>query len=114
MQQSQADPKFSPEPAVIVVLILFSVFMAIAFLNAKLHALKSVGWRKWRWSFHSRGSRRASHATEETMLRLEERLSMSSTDYTGHIIPCIKGGAVQIHEQIGKVRPSLGGGLNLI
>ena len=68
---------------------------------------QTVGWRKWRWSFNSRLSRRTSHATEETMLRLEERLSMSSSDYTGHIIPCIEGGAVQIHEQIGKVRPFL-------
>ncbi|VDM52664.1 unnamed protein product [Angiostrongylus costaricensis] len=49
------------------------------------------------------GSRRASRVTEETLLRLEER-SLSSSDYSGQLIPFINMGSIQIHECIGKIR----------
>ncbi|CAI4233322.1 unnamed protein product [Auanema sp. JU1783] len=48
------------------------------------------------------GGRRASLSTEETMLRLEERASLSSSDYSGQIIPSINGASIKIHERIGK------------
>ncbi|VDL74627.1 unnamed protein product [Nippostrongylus brasiliensis] len=47
-------------------------------------------------------SRRTSRVTEETLLRLEERSSLSSSDYTNQIIPFIDLGTIQIHECIGK------------
>ncbi|KJH46631.1 protein tyrosine kinase [Dictyocaulus viviparus] len=48
------------------------------------------------------GSRRTSRVTEETLLRLEERSSLSSSDYSGQVIPFINLGSIQIHECIGK------------
>ncbi|RCN41568.1 hypothetical protein ANCCAN_12470 [Ancylostoma caninum] len=48
-------------------------------------------------------SRRTSRVTEETLLRLEERSSLSSSDYSGQLIPFIDLGTIQIHERIGKV-----------
>ncbi|KAL6725158.1 hypothetical protein Aduo_019969 [Ancylostoma duodenale] len=47
-------------------------------------------------------SRRTSRVTEETLLRLEERSSLSSSDYSGQLIPFIDLGTIQIHERIGK------------
>ncbi|PIO59578.1 hypothetical protein TELCIR_18957 [Teladorsagia circumcincta] len=47
-------------------------------------------------------SRRTSRVTEETLLRLEERSSLSSSDYSGQIIPFIELGTIRIHECIGK------------
>lgn len=47
-------------------------------------------------------SRRTSRVTEETLLRLEERSSLSSSDYSNQIIPFIELGTIQIHECIGK------------
>nr|CDJ89740.1 Tyrosine protein kinase domain containing protein [Haemonchus contortus] len=47
-------------------------------------------------------SRRTSRVTEETLLRLEERSSLTSSDYSGQIIPFIELGTIRIHECIGK------------
>ncbi|KHJ87438.1 protein tyrosine kinase, partial [Oesophagostomum dentatum] len=52
-------------------------------------------------------SRRTSRVTEETLLRLEERSSLSSSDYSGQLIPFIDLGTIQIHEKIGKQQSSL-------
>uniref|UniRef100_A0A1I7URT3 Protein kinase domain-containing protein n=1 Tax=Caenorhabditis tropicalis TaxID=1561998 RepID=A0A1I7URT3_9PELO len=46
-------------------------------------------------------SRRASHETEETLLRLEERVSLAS-DYTNMTIQFIEMGEIEIHEMLGK------------
>ncbi|CAJ0935134.1 unnamed protein product, partial [Mesorhabditis belari] len=49
-----------------------------------------------------RRTSRATEATEETTLRMEERGSLCVSDYTGHLIPVISLGNVQIKEKIGQ------------
>ncbi|CAJ0583832.1 unnamed protein product, partial [Mesorhabditis spiculigera] len=49
-----------------------------------------------------RRTSRATEATEETNLRMEERGSLCVSDYTGHLIPVISLGNIQIKEKIGQ------------
>ncbi|KAJ1372597.1 hypothetical protein KIN20_034788 [Parelaphostrongylus tenuis] len=87
-------------------LILFFITPVILIIVLRLRVMqicctKSILLRK-RTTRSSIGSRRASRVTEETLLRLEERSSLSSSDYSGQLIPFINLGSIQIHECIGK------------
>ncbi|VDN23168.1 unnamed protein product [Cylicostephanus goldi] len=63
---------------------------------------KKISFLRDKASLHHVISRRTSRVTEETLLRLEERSSLSSSDYSGQIIPFIELGTIQVHEKIGK------------
>ncbi|KAE9413548.1 hypothetical protein Angca_009368 [Angiostrongylus cantonensis] len=93
-------------PMIASLLILFFVAPALLIILLRLRVMqncctKLILQRK-KTIRNSIESRRASRITEETLLRLEERSSLSSSDYSGQLIPFINLGSIQIHECIGK------------
>uniref|UniRef100_A0A8R1HZ52 receptor protein-tyrosine kinase n=1 Tax=Caenorhabditis japonica TaxID=281687 RepID=A0A8R1HZ52_CAEJA len=85
----------------LITLLLISVILIYyqkalrSFIREKITSFrKRISWAQ------ELQSRRASHETEETLLRLEERSSLAS-DYANMTIPFIEMGLIKIHEKIG-------------
>ncbi|EFO91244.1 CRE-TRK-1 protein [Caenorhabditis remanei] len=92
---------------VTISLLLFCLLMILIafglYFKEKVRDLfreKVTGLRK-RATLASEMVRRASHDTEQTLLRLEERHSLAS-DYSNMTLPFIDMGNIQIHEMLGK------------
>ncbi|WKY15507.1 hypothetical protein Q1695_000746 [Nippostrongylus brasiliensis] len=93
-------PEFTTFFLMVIIIPVLLVLLQRCRLIQRCHA-KALLMRKR--AMHDRvESRRTSRVTEETLLRLEERSSLSSSDYTNQIIPFIDLGTIQIHECIGK------------
>ncbi|CAO4386306.1 unnamed protein product [Caenorhabditis nigoni] len=98
-----ASPYKRPIQILVTFIVIIALIITIILCTHYRMEVRTtiISLRKRMSLAHDLHSRRASHETEETLLRLEERSSLAS-DYCNMTLMFIDMGKIQIHELVGK------------